>query len=280
MFSQQRRYEIRFQSHLERRISHHRETRPAATPTTTRRFDIVKDSMNTLSCPVMGCGKISPRPQGLSAHVRNAHPEHWKKFGTKPGTASETPTQSVQVTDPAPTSPLEHLDLAITLLRNKQEAARAEIQRLTALEAEEADITRQLEALIQARAAFAPDEATTTSSDTGATAQVDAPDQAIKTFQHHNATPLSDLHDVDVASLPVKQKTHRLKKRAEANGQVETTRAEALPPRSRLSDEGRKRIVEATKKFWAAKRQAAQTEQGPRPIKHRALSTKKGGQRG
>ena len=104
----------------------------------------------------MGCGKISPRPQGLSAHVRNGHPEHWKKYGSKPAATQETPTKSVAITNPAPSSPLEHLDLAITVLRNKQEAARAEIQRLTALEAEEADITRQLEALTQARAAFAP----------------------------------------------------------------------------------------------------------------------------
>jgi hypothetical protein len=98
--------------------------------------------------------------------VRNAHPEHWKKFGTKPATASETPTQSVQITNPVPTSPLEHLDLAITVLRNKQEAARAEIQRMTALEAEEADTARQIEALTLARAAFAPGESAT-STDTG-----------------------------------------------------------------------------------------------------------------
>ena len=211
--------------------------------------------MKAFSCPVMGCGKISPRPQGLAAHVRNAHPEHWKKFGTKPATVSETPTQSVQTTNAAPNSPLEHLELAITVLRNKQEAGRAEIQRLTGLQAEEADITRQLEALTQARAAFAPGQATT-AGDTGATVQVDAPDQATKTFQHQNAIASSDLHDVDVASMPVKQRRGPSKKGAAANAPVETTQVEPVPPRSRLSDEGRKRIVEATKKFWAAKRQA------------------------
>jgi hypothetical protein len=128
--------------------------------------------MNTFSCPVLGCGKISPRPQGLSAHVRNAHPEHWKKYGTKPAPAPETPTQSVPTTNPAPTSPLEHLDLAITVLRNKQEAARAEIERLTALQAEEADLARQLEALTQARAAFGPGETTTSTDSGGVPAQV------------------------------------------------------------------------------------------------------------
>jgi hypothetical protein len=122
--------------------------------------------MNTFSCPVTGCGKISPRSQGLSAHVRNAHPEHWKKHGAKPATAPETPAQSVQITVPAPTSPLEYLDAAIAGLKNKQEAARKEIQRLTALAAEEADITRQLETLTQARVAFVPEE-TTTTGDTG-----------------------------------------------------------------------------------------------------------------
>ena len=55
----------------------------------------------------------------------------------------------------------------MTVLRNKQEAARAEIERLTALEAEEAEIARQLEALTQTRAAFAPGEPAT-SADTGA----------------------------------------------------------------------------------------------------------------
>src|ERR1700683_1370376 len=105
--------------------------------------------MSTFSCPVTGCGKISPRPQGLAAHVRNAHPEHWKKFGTKPATASATPTQSVQITNRVPASPLEHLELAITGLRNRHEAVRAEIQRLTALQAEEADTARQLDALTQ-----------------------------------------------------------------------------------------------------------------------------------
>jgi hypothetical protein len=50
----------------------------------------------------------------------------------------------VQITKPAPTSPLEYLDAAIAGLKNKQEAPHAEIQRLKALEAEEADITRQL----------------------------------------------------------------------------------------------------------------------------------------
>jgi tricarballylate dehydrogenase len=70
----------------------------------------------------------------------------------------ETPTQSVHTTSPIPTSPLEHLDLAITVLRNKQEAARAEIQRLLSLEAEEADIARQLEALTQARRIDVPSE--------------------------------------------------------------------------------------------------------------------------
>jgi hypothetical protein len=241
------------------------------------RSDIVNENMNTFSCPVIGCGKISPRSQGLSAHVRNAHPEHWKKYGTKPATASETPTQSVQTTSPIPTSPLEHLDLAITVLRNKQEAARAEIQRLTALEAEEADIARQLEALTQARAAFGPGEATT-SSETVATVQVDAPDQAMKTSQHHDATAWSDVHDVDVASMTVKQ-LRRLKEGAAANAPVKTTDLKPVPPRSRLSDEGRKRIVEATKKFWAAKRQAAQAEQGPRTTKRSVVSAKKAGQR-
>ena len=122
--------------------------------------------MNTFSCPVMGCGKISPRSQGLSAHVRNAHPEHWKKYGAKPATAPETPALSVQITNPAPTSPLEYLDAAIAGLKNKRDTAHAEIQRSKALEAEEADITRQLEALTQARAAFVPEE-TTTSGDPG-----------------------------------------------------------------------------------------------------------------
>jgi hypothetical protein len=56
----------------------------------------------------------------------------------------------VQITKPGPTSPLEYLDAAVAGLKNKQEAAHAEIQRLKALEAEEADITRQLEALTQA----------------------------------------------------------------------------------------------------------------------------------
>jgi hypothetical protein len=99
--------------------------------------------------------------------VRNAHPEHWKKYGTKPATASETPPQSVPATTSAPTSPLEYLDAAITGLKNRQEAARAEIQRLTALQAADADITRQLEALTQARAVFALPE-TTTSTNTDA----------------------------------------------------------------------------------------------------------------
>src|SRR5579862_2950918 len=140
-------------------------------------------------------------------------------------------------------------------------------------------MTRQPEALTQARAAFVPGEATT-SSDTGATVQTDAPDQAMKTFRHHNATTLSDLHDVDVASMPVKHRRGRTKNGAEASAPLETTQAEAVPSRSRLSDEGRKRIVEATRKFWAAKRQAAQPEQGPRPTKRRVVSTKRAGQRG
>jgi hypothetical protein len=129
--------------------------------------DIVNNIMSTFSCPVVGCGKTSPRSQGLSAHVRNAHPEHWKKYGTKPATASETPIQSIPATTPAPTSPLEHIDAAISGLKKRQEAAHAEIERLTALQAEEADITRQLEALTQARAAFAPAETTTSATDTG-----------------------------------------------------------------------------------------------------------------
>ena len=99
-------------------------------------------------------------------------------------TGLSPPTQSVQTKNPVLTSPLDYLDLAITTLRSKQEAARSEIQRLTALEAEEADITRQFEALTQARAAFTSGEATT-SSDTGATVPIEAPDQAMKTFQHH-----------------------------------------------------------------------------------------------
>ena len=116
--------------------------------------------MNAFSCPVIGCGKISPRSQGLSAHVRNAHPEHWRKYGAKPAASPETSTPSVQITTPIPTSPLEYLDVAITGLRSKQESVRADIQRLTGLEAEEADITRQLEALTKARAAFVPAETT------------------------------------------------------------------------------------------------------------------------
>ena len=151
---------------------------------------------------------------------------------------------------------MDYLDLPITVLRNKQEAARAEIQRLMALESEEVDITRQLAALTQARAAFAPGEATT-SSDTGGTVPVDAPDEAMKTFEHHNAVALSDLHNVDVVSKPVKQRRSRPKKGAETNVPVETKQVEPVPSKSRLSDEGRKRIVEATKRFWAAKRRAA-----------------------
>jgi hypothetical protein len=127
--------------------------------------------MNTFSCPVMGCGKISSRSQGLSAHVRNAHPEHWKKYGTKPAAEPETSTQSIQKTTPTPTSPLEYLDVAITGLKSKLESVRADIQRLAGLEADEADITRQLEALTRARAAFVPTE-TTTSTDIGGPAQV------------------------------------------------------------------------------------------------------------
>jgi len=210
---------------------------------------------NSFSCPVIACGKISPRSQGLSAHVRNAHPEHWKKYGTKPAATPETSAQSVQTTTPTPASPLEYLDVAIAGLRSRQESVRADIRRLTALEAEEADITRQLEALTQARAAFAPGEATT-SGDTGATVQVDAPDQATQTFRHQNAIALSYMHDVDVPSLPVKQRRGQSKKGAAANAPVETSQVEPVPRRSRLSDEGRKHIVEATKKFWAAKRQA------------------------
>jgi hypothetical protein len=41
---------------------------------------------------------------------------------------------------------------------SKQKSVSADIQRLTGLEAEEADITRQLEALTKARAAFEPAE--------------------------------------------------------------------------------------------------------------------------
>jgi seryl-tRNA synthetase len=107
------------------------------------------------------------------------------------------------------------------------------------------------------------------------TAQVAAIEQAMKTFQQHDAVALSDLHDVDVASTPVKQRRSRPKKGAEVNVPVETKQAEPVSPKSRLSAEGRKRIVEATKKFWAAKRQAAQAVQGPRPTKGSVVSTKK-----
>ena len=101
----------------------------------------------------------------------------------------------------------------------------------------------------------------------------------MKTSQHHDATAWSDVHDVDVASMTVKQ-LRRLKEGAAANAPVKTTDLKPVPPRSRLSDEGRKRIVEATKKFWAAKRRAAQAVQGPRPTKGSVVSTKKAVQRG
>jgi hypothetical protein len=108
-------------------------------------------------------------------------------------------------------------------------------------------VTAQVAAIEQAMKAFAPGEATT-AGDTGATVPVDAPDQAMKTFKHHNAVALSDLHDVDVGSTPVKQKRSRSKKGAETNVPVETKQVEPVQPKSRLSDEGRKRIVEATKR--------------------------------
>jgi hypothetical protein len=133
-----------------------RQERPSEPAAPASQTDETLSIVKSYSCPVVGCGKISPRLQGLSAHVRNAHPEHWKKYGTKPAAASETPTPSVPTTTPVPTSPLEYIDAAISGLKDRQEAAHAEIQRLTALHAEEADITRQLEALTQARAAFAP----------------------------------------------------------------------------------------------------------------------------
>jgi hypothetical protein len=142
------------------------EERPTLLGTPARQAGENISMTSTFSCPVMGCGKISPRSQGLSAHVRNAHPEHWKKYGTKPPAKPETSTPSVQTTAPTPTSPLEYLDIAITGLKSRRESVRADIQRLTALEAEDADITRQLEALTQARAAFVPAE-TTASTDTG-----------------------------------------------------------------------------------------------------------------
>jgi hypothetical protein len=52
------------------------------------------------------------------------------------------------------------------------------------------------------------------------------------------------------------KKRWALKKATEASAPVET--AEAAPRKSRLSEEGRKRISEATKKRWAAKRAVEQ----------------------
>ena len=147
-----------------------------------------------LQCPF--CSTISTRGTGLSAHVRAQHAREYGKWNKNPNrlpeaAAAASPQQEPRrnrslhaVRSPAPvevrkaavsaqppkeqplgsgtipTSPLEYLDVAITGLRSKQESVRADIQRLTGLEAEEADITRQLEALTKARAAFVPAETT------------------------------------------------------------------------------------------------------------------------
>lgn len=104
--------------------------------------------------------------QGLAAHVRHNHPEHWSKYKTAAAPDNPEPaTAAVLVVDSsAPVSPLAHLDLAITKLDETLCAVRADIQRLIRLQAEEAEFARQMEALAAARRAFEKEKTMTAGS--------------------------------------------------------------------------------------------------------------------
>ena len=258
-----------------------------------------------LQCPF--CPVIATRGTGLSAHVRAKHPRQYGKWNKNPNRlldagkgaspqlevgndrrsralpslapvkvveAAAVPAPPIQEEKPvlsaahAPLTAESDVHDSLRLLQKaheqlsmRKQSIETELVRIEELRGEHKAVTAQVAAIELAMKAFAPSEATP-SSDTGAPVPVDAPDQALKTFQHHDAVALPNLHDGPNQG-------------AETNVPVETKQVKPVPPKSRLSDEGRKRIVEATKKFWAAKRRAAQAVQGPRPTKGSLVSTKK-----
>jgi hypothetical protein len=122
-----------------------------------------------LQCPV--CARTCLGPQGLLAHISARHPDFENDPAPEPEGMAKTPKVDVRIqgelerhvtTMAAATqelSPAELIDAAINKLKEKLAVVRNEIARLSALQAEEADLSRQLEEVTKSRAAFGKPEA-------------------------------------------------------------------------------------------------------------------------
>lgn len=118
-------------------------------------------------------------PQGLHAHVRSAHAEHYKSFGVSPAPVSlgfrkpkrPTETAAIKIPDwpaalrelpalevtpatPGAMAPLELLDTAIASLKARAEEIRVELERLTLLQQEQTVVAHKIDSLTGARKAF------------------------------------------------------------------------------------------------------------------------------
>ncbi len=125
-----------------------------------------------LECPV--CARTCLGPQGLVAHLSAKHPEFYQDPAPEPGKAPRITVKLPKVEpvlgDPAGTqvlagldlSPRDLIDAAIAKLRDKLANVRDEIARLGHLQADEADLARQLDEVTKSRAAFSkPEDAIT-----------------------------------------------------------------------------------------------------------------------
>lgn len=115
--------------------------------------------MQVLKCPVAGCEKVAQGIQGISAHVRAAHPAHYRLYGAREAAPVEVVTPA-EVLSPAyavevvAVSPLEHLDSALVSLWHRLNEIDGELVRLEELKTEQASIQSRIAALQKARVTF------------------------------------------------------------------------------------------------------------------------------
>lgn len=106
-------------------------------------------------CPC--CPVTSHAGQGIAAHIRKVHPDHWKKYGMRlPETVQPEPLVTIADLIPSVSewSARTLLHAGIKQLEGQLANVQAEIARLVVLKTQEQEIARQLEALYVANRAF------------------------------------------------------------------------------------------------------------------------------